>query len=99
MIHRYCPPDGRVLDMCAGTMRTAIAAMLLGRSVLVNDRDPEVVNAGARDALQFMAWAHNEKCLPALGEEPPFKDKILLGAYHVWEVKKGGKMPPSDDRS
>ena len=97
MIHRYCPPEGSVLDMCADTMRTAIAAMLLGRFVLVNDRDPDVVNAGARDALQFMAWAHNEGCLPDLGQEPPFSDKILLGGYYAWEVKNGGKMPPSND--
>ena len=83
--------------MCAGTCRTAIAAMLLGRSVLVNDRDAAVVNAGARDALQLMAWAHDNDCLPALGTDPPFVDKILLGGYYAWEVKNGGKMPPSND--
>ena len=97
MIHRYCPPGGLLFDICTGTGRTGMAAAILGRRVLLNDRDSKVMQAGSRDVIAYMEWAYRECRLPEIGEEPVFDSEILMSAYYAHEVKSGGKVPPADD--
>jgi hypothetical protein len=57
LIHQYCPPDGTVLDPCAGSMATLLGAIFLNRKCIANERDSycyPLAIARAKMFLHFM---------------------------------------------
>ena len=57
LLHQYCPPDGTVLDPCAGSMATLLGAIYINRCCIVNERDSycyPLAIARAKMFLHFM---------------------------------------------
>ena len=81
LVHRYCPPGGLVVDFCCGTMRTAMACVLLGRPCVMNDRDTEMVDLAAKDVIDFMyyRWANGD--LKKLGMPPTYDGTDPFAPY------------------
>ena len=45
LIHQYCPPQGLVLDLFAGTMKIAMAALRLNRNSISVEIDKDCLAA------------------------------------------------------
>ena len=71
LMWQYCPPGGVVMDLCAGTAVTALAALRLGCRVIVGDRDQECLLAGLKRARVRFKYLKDMNLVVPLGEVPP----------------------------
>ena len=56
LIHQYCPPQGLVLDMFAGTMKIGMAALRLNRRSLNIERDRDCFELARCRLKQFYLY-------------------------------------------
>jgi hypothetical protein len=65
----YTWVGGSVLDLCCGTLKVGMAALLTGRRCIAADKDAKVVALGINRAKLYYTYLKKGHVLPKLGEE------------------------------
>ena len=58
--HRYCPNNGSVFDICAGTGSSMLAILRLGLKGAVNERDERAIELGEVRARRYVEYLLDE---------------------------------------
>ena len=104
MVHRYTPVDGLVVDFTAGTGTTAIACRRTNRRVIINDSDPELVDAALLRLKYYHFWYSKNVPYQIPGHDPTKHDGLplygflgnVLGTSYNKDQRNEDTLPPNN---
>lgn len=71
LIHQYTPVGGLVVDMCAGTMVSALAALRLNRHIICVEIDKKCMDLAISRAHRFYRFLKMNNLLLPRGNHTP----------------------------
>jgi hypothetical protein len=80
----YTCVGGLLMDLFAGTVKIAMAALLTGRRCIVADKDPKVLALGVNRAKLYYTYLKKNMLLPVLGTEQMLKTTLEQHAVQEW---------------
>jgi hypothetical protein len=81
IINRFVPVGGTIWDPTCGTMASGLAALRMGRAIILSDIDSELVEAATWRLKYYWQWLSGK--LPIqLGAEPRTHDGMGLYRFH-----------------